>query len=187
MGIGGVSTVSDAGPLIHLTEVDCLPLLCIFETLHIPDAVWSETVEQGRTPQADVLRLSNVQRHTFFQAEVIEFVEENSLEELHAGECECLYLCRQIGVPILLTDDLAVRAAAKRLSLIPVGSLGVVVRAYRAGHISLSEAERRIAELYDVSSLFVTRAVVELAIERLHMYASQSGRKKRAEERTSLG
>ncbi|MCL0098711.1 hypothetical protein M1O16_02490 [Dehalococcoidia bacterium] len=126
--------------------------------------------------------MSNVQRHTFFQAEVMEFVEENSLEELHAGECECLYLCRQIGVPILVTDDLAVRAAAKRLSLIPVGFLGVVVRAYRAGHISLSEAECRIAELYDVSSLFVTRAVVEVAIERLHMYASQSGRKKRAEE-----
>ncbi|HAZ31441.1 MAG TPA: hypothetical protein DCY61_01870, partial [Dehalococcoidia bacterium] len=47
-----------------------LPFLCIFETLHIPDAVWSETVEQGRTPQADVLRLNNVQRHTLFQSEV---------------------------------------------------------------------------------------------------------------------
>ncbi|HAZ31440.1 MAG TPA: hypothetical protein DCY61_01865 [Dehalococcoidia bacterium] len=90
-------------------------------------------------------------------------------------------------MPILLTDDLAVRAAAKRLSLIPVGSLGIVVRAYRAGHISLSEAERRIAELYDVSSLFATRAIVELAVERLHMYARHSGRKNRAEERTSLG
>jgi predicted nucleic acid-binding protein len=187
VGTRGISAVSDAGPLIHLTEVDCLSLLCIFEALHISDAVWSETVERGRIPQADVLRLDDVQRYTLSQAEVTRFIEENSLKELHAGEQECLYLWRQIGVPILLTDDLAVRKAAKRLNLIPVGSLGIVVRAYRAGHISLTEAERHIIELYDVSSLFVTRAIVELAIEQLHRYTNQGSRKNRAEERASLG
>ena len=170
MGTGGISAVSDAGPLIHLTEINCLPLLRIFETLHIPDAVWSEAVEQGRTTQADVLRLGNAQRHTLSQTEVTQFIVENGLEGLHAGECECLCLCRQINVPILLTGDLAVREAAKRLGLTPVGSLGIVVRAYRVGHISLAEAERRIVELHDVSSLFITRAIVELAIEQLHVY-----------------
>ena len=181
MGAGGISAVSDAGPLIHLAEVDCLPLLSIFESLHIPDAVWSETVEPGRTPLADVLRLDNVQRHTLSQAEVARFIEENSLGELHVGERECLYLCQQIGVPILLTDDLAVRETVKGLNLIPVGSLGIAVRAYRMGHISLAEAEHHIIELYDVSSLFVTRAIVELAIEQLYRYADQGSRKARAE------
>jgi hypothetical protein len=70
VGTGGISAVSNAGPLIHFWEIDCLPLLRIFESLHIPDAVWLETVEQGRTPQADVLRLSNVKRHTLLQSEV---------------------------------------------------------------------------------------------------------------------
>lgn len=60
------------------------------------------------------------------------------------------------------------RRAAKRLKLPPVGSLGIVVKAYRLRYIPLSEAERRIADLYDVNSLFVTRAIVELAIEQLH-------------------
>lgn len=47
MGTGELSiAVADAGPLIHLTEIGCLPLLRIFDALHIPDAVWSETVEQ---------------------------------------------------------------------------------------------------------------------------------------------
>lgn len=166
--------MSDAGPLIHLTEIDCLPLLRVFDTIHIPDAVWSETVERGRTPQTEVLRSGNIQRHALSQVEIARFIEENGLEGLQAGESECLYLCRLISVPILLTDDLAVRKAAKRLSLTPVGSLGVVVRAYRVGHIPLAEAERRIVELYDVSSLFVTRAIVELAIEQLHIHANQS-------------
>lgn len=174
MGSGRVkAAVVDAGPLIHLTEIGCLQLLRIFEVLHISDAVWSETVEQGGVPQSDVLGLENVQRHTLYPAEVTRFVQENGLEYLHLGERECLCLCRQMGVSILLTDDLAVREAAKRLTLTPVGSLGIVVRAYRLGHISLADAERHITALYDVSSLFVTRAIVELAIEHLHQRPNQ--------------
>ena len=64
MGPGAVNVaVVDAGPLIHLTEIGCLSLLRIFDTLHIPDAVWSETVGQGRVSQGDVLGLDIVQRH----------------------------------------------------------------------------------------------------------------------------
>ena len=52
MGPGRVkAAVAAAGPPIHLTEIGCLPLLHIFETLYIPEAVWSETVEQGRLSQ----------------------------------------------------------------------------------------------------------------------------------------
>lgn len=165
--------VADAGPLIHLNEIGCFSLLRIFETLHIPDAVWSETVGQARVSQADVSGLGNVQRHSLSQEEVTQFIQKNGLEDLHAGERECLYLCQRVGVPILLTDDLAVREAAKRLKLTPVGSLGIVVRAYQLGRISLTDAERHIADLYDVSTLFVTRTIVELAIEQLHRHAKQ--------------
>jgi hypothetical protein len=48
-----------------------------------------------------------------------------------------------------------------------VGSLGVIAKAYRLGHVSQAEAERHMTNLYDVSSLFVTRTIVELAIEQL--------------------
>jgi predicted nucleic acid-binding protein len=168
VGPGGLkAAVADAGPLIHLTEIGCLPLLQTFESLHIPDAVWLETVEQGQLTQANVLELSVVERHTLSQADVTWFIQADDLEDLHAGECECLYLCQQTGVPILLTDDLAVREAARRLNLTPIGSLGIVVKAYQLGNISLTDAERHISDLYDVSSLFVTRAIVELAVERL--------------------
>jgi predicted nucleic acid-binding protein len=174
LGTGSISAVSDAGPLVHLAEINCLPLLSLFERLHIPEAVWLEAVESGRTPELDVLRLGNVQRHTLSQAEIVLFIEENNLKELHTGERECLYLCQQIGVPILLTDDLAVREVAQRLNLRPVGSLGVVVRAHLAGHISLADAEQHITELYEVSSLFISRAIVELAVEQLHKHIDQA-------------
>lgn len=174
MGLGtGSIAVADAGPLIHLTEIGCLSLLGIFDTVHIPDEVWSETVGQGRVLQDDVLGLGIVQRNTLSHSEVIRFTQEHGFDELQSGECECLYLCLQIGVSILLTDDLAVREAARRLNLIPVGSLGIVVRAYRLGRIWLADAERYITDLYILSSLFVIRAIVELAIEQLHQRSNQ--------------
>lgn len=169
MGVGRIgSAVADAGPLIHLIEIGGFSLLRIFETLYVPNAVWTETVEANRVPETDILALGNIRRHILSETKVTHFVQEHSLHNLHAGERECLLLCRQMDIPLLLTDDLAVREAAKNLGLTPVGSLGVVVRAYRLGHRSLDEAKRLIADLYDVSTLFVTRTIVELAIEQLH-------------------
>jgi len=160
--------VTDAGPLIHLNEIGCLSLLRIFETVHVPDAVWFESVRAGRVLDTAILSLGRIRRHALPLGQIEQFVSQNNLMHLQAGEKESLCLCREIGVLILLTDDLAVREAAKRLGLKPVGSLGVVVRAYHMGHCSLSKAERYLTDLYDVSSLFVARAIVELAIEQLH-------------------
>ncbi len=167
MGRGRLTAVTDAGPLIHLTEIGCLHILSIFRDLHVPDAVWAETVECGRTSGEDLLKSSKVKRHTVPQEDITGFIEKNNLKDLHSGECECLYLSRQIDVTILLTDDLAVREAAKHLKLVPVGSLGMVARAYRLGKISMADAQRHILDLYEVSSLFVTRVIVEMAIDRL--------------------
>jgi len=168
VGAGEIeAAVADAGPLIHLTEIGCLSLLHIFQTLHISSAVWRETVGEGRVPATSILQLEKVEQHTLPDVSLARFIRENKLGGLHKGEQESLYLCRQIGVPLLLTDDLAVRELAKRLDITPVGSLGIIVKAYHLGQITLEEAERHIAALYEVSTLYVTRTIVELAIEQL--------------------
>lgn len=167
MGAGRViEAVADAGPIIHLAEIDCLFLLHLFERLCVPQAVWLETI--NRATETRLLELGHISRYTPTQAEVTRFVQDNGLQNLHSGECESLYLCRQINIPYILTDDLAVREAAKRLKLTPIGSLGIVVKSYRNNLISLNQAERYLLDLHDVSTLFVTRAIVELAVEELH-------------------
>ena len=168
------AAVVDAGPLIHLTEIDGLALLRIFTALHIPDAVWLEAVRPGRVREVDLTELRNVHRHTLPQTQVAQFLQETGLEGLQAGDRECLCLCQHTRLSTLLTDDLSVREAAKRLALTPVGSLGIVVRAYRVGHISLADAERYLSALYDTSSLFVTRVIVDLAIEQLRESSAPS-------------
>ena len=172
MGRGRLAAVTDAGPLIHLTEIGCLSILSIFETLHVPEAVWAETVDCGRIPAEDLLKSSKIERHNIPRNDIARFIEKNNMNDLHSGECECLYLARQIDVPLLLTDDLAVREAAKRIKLVPVGSLGIVARAYHMGTISMTDAQHYILNLYEVSSLFVTKVIVEMAIDRLRNPAS---------------
>ncbi len=167
MGHEGIEAVLDAGPILHLAEIDGLSLLSVFSRLHLPQAVWQETVGLSRISEADMLLLPNGRRHFPSRQDVEEFVNSHGLEKLHAGEQDCLYLCRQAGIQTILSDDLAVREAAKRLLLTPVGSLGVVVRAYWINRITLSQAKQYLAELYEISSLFVTREIITLAIEQL--------------------
>jgi predicted nucleic acid-binding protein len=128
-----MAAVADAGPLIHLNEIGCLALLQIFEILHIPDAVWSETVGQARVAESEIRALGNVQQHHLSPTDVVQFIQANKLEDLHAGEREGLYVCQRAGVSVLLTDDLAAREAAKRLGFTPVGSLGIVSKPIEPG------------------------------------------------------
>lgn len=164
MGSEVLKAVADTGPLIHLAEIDCLPLLSIFSEVHVPDAVWRE----ARTPATIRAHLSKrAIRHALDAADVQDFVSRYQLERLQAGECASLCLCRKLELSLVLTDDLAVREAAFRLGLTPVGSLGVIARAFLVGRLEREEAEARLEDLYSVSSLFVTRAIVDLAVERL--------------------
>lgn len=162
-----LTAVTDAGPLIHLAEVNALDLLRIFERLHVPEAVWNEATAYGRVRGPVLLDLGSIHRTSVPYDTVALFTQQHSLLSLQAGELEALHLCQQLGVLLLLTDDLAVRGAAKKLSIQPVGSLGIVVRAYHIGKIARDVAERLLIGLYETSSLFVTRTIVELAIEQL--------------------
>lgn len=165
MGHGRIeSAVADAGPLIHLHEVGQTDLLSLFDALCIPDAVWAESVNKSRIPP---LGLDNVRRHTVAASNVEDFVQTRSLSNLHVGERESLFLCDQLNISLLLTDDLAVRDAARRLQVRPIGSLGIIVRGYKEEILTHSEAEQSLMALYEKSSLFVTQTIVEIAIGQL--------------------
>lgn len=163
----GPESVADAGPLIHLAEIGALSALEVFSLVHVPEDVWVEAGGRDGVGLSRLATLKYLRRHSPDREPIDEFARTRGLTTLHRGEQAALYLCRGLPIPLLLTDDLAARAAAQRLGITPVGSLGVVVRASRVGLMPLEQAERHVLNLYEVSSLFVTRAVVELAIEQL--------------------
>lgn len=169
MGAERIAAVADAGPLIHLYEIDHLDLLRLFSAVHIPDLVWREATGSGRVPEAVLQGLTCCIRHP----ETASQEPEDSLSsQLHGGERAALHLCAELGVPLLLTDDLAAREVAQQRGVTPVGSVGIVAKSYLIGNITLAEAESALGRLYDTSTLFVSRAIVEQAMSILR----QSGR-----------
>jgi len=151
-----LAAVSDAGPLIHLAEIDSLELLSAFDTLLIPETVYEE-VEAGGVPDG----ISDL------SYELVE-ADERSVEseELDAGERAALAVAREHEV-ILLTDDLAAREVASDVGVEVHGSLGVIVLGYGRGLLDRGEAASRMRALQRETSLFVTEAVVERGIRML--------------------
>jgi predicted nucleic acid-binding protein len=163
----GVVAVADAGPIIHLYEIGLLGLLDIWEQVIVPGAVWTETITAGRLPKEALEELNAFRLVQSSQPEIEQFIQRFNLGALHAGEQECLFVCKQEVIPLFLTDDLAARKRAKQLGIQPVGSVGIIVRAYRIGQLSLLETEEHLRSLQQTSSLFVTPEIIELAIRQL--------------------
>ncbi len=81
MGAGDEIAVVDAGPLIHLAEINALQTLTIFSTQHLPHAVWAETVEQGRVA-AENLTQFQISHHALSPLEVTQFSQTHNLNRL---------------------------------------------------------------------------------------------------------
>jgi predicted nucleic acid-binding protein len=121
--------VCDAGPLIHLDELEALDLLNDFQSVLVPDAVWIE-VEAHRPNLFDRMAGAFVRvgpRHPP-PASLVALARRMPL---HVGETQALQLAQEHGADLLLTDDTAARLAAKQMGLLVHGTLGILLRAVR--------------------------------------------------------
>ena len=135
--------------LCKLNRLDLLSDL--YREVQIPRAVYDEVVTQGLTrgaPDAFTVRL-------FWQRQkwpVLE-VPDSALSAytpsviLGPGETETLALAQTLTDPLVLMDDEAARAEARRLSLRVRGTLGVIVSAYREGLLSFERVELLLHEI----------------------------------------
>ena len=151
-----LAAVSDAGPLIHLAEIDSLELLATFDTLLVPETVYKE-VEAGGVP--DELADLSYERVEADESQV-------GAEELDAGERAAIAAAEQRGI-VLLTDDLAARQAASDTGVEVHGSIGIIALGFGRGLLDRDEAASRMRALQRETSLFVTEAVVERGIRML--------------------
>lgn len=102
--------VSDAGPLIHLTELNCLDLLYDFKTLLIPREVWNEAIHHQ----------PELTSHNITNANIIDIVSEpsarilalNDIFDLGIGEKAAIALMEITAAKMFLCDDAAARLAA---------------------------------------------------------------------------
>lgn len=152
-----LSAVSNSGPIIHITEINQLRLFDLFGALTIPASVFEEI---GR------LDLKNAKIVPVSEKDTVAFIKSLGKFKLQKAEADALYLAKNTNA-MFLTDDLEARDAAVYLGIEVHGSLGIISMAYKKKAISLAEAKQYVLELYNNSTLFLTKALVDLVISEL--------------------
>jgi predicted nucleic acid-binding protein len=157
--------VCDAGPLIHLDELDSLDLLCDFASVLVPRSVWGEVMRhRPRALETGVVGLTQALIEGGEPALVTALARSLVLG---SGEREALHLALQRPGLILLTDDAAARLAAEALHLRVHGTIGVLLRALRLGRRTRDQAIQTLEGLRDRSSLHVRPALIAQVVQRL--------------------
>jgi predicted nucleic acid-binding protein len=153
--------ICDAGPLIHLSEIDQISLLKQFKPLIIPELVLAEAAS-FICPRDVAIQTASVNGSNRSK------LKSRLLMKLHPGEIDALALCAEHPSAIFLTDDLKARQEAKRLGIAVHGSVGIIIRAFRLDVISKPQTENALRDLGNCKTLFVTKAIIDQALKYLH-------------------
>lgn len=147
--------VPDAGPLIYLSGSGHLDLLReLFERVVIPRRVHVEVVVTG----AGLMGSNEVAQATWIEIEDVD-PEPTLVVRLDPGEAAAIPLAERLHAT-LLCDDGDARAIARQRGIKVIGTLGVLLRAKREGH--LSAVGPIVSQLGDLGMFVSPRLVSEL-------------------------
>ncbi|MEM7133952.1 MAG: DNA-binding protein [Chloroflexota bacterium] len=163
------TAICDAGPLIHLDELDCLDLLSDFSSILIPGQVWAEVKDY----HSAALRKSSV---PFQQVSVT--IDTSSIFQtiiktfsLDLGEQAVLSLMQSQSADMILTDDTAARLAAQSLSYRVHGTIGIIIRAIRRKQRTRDEVIDILSSIPSRSTLYVRDSFLNSLISQVQTQA----------------
>lgn len=152
-------TLSDTGPILHLQEIGRLPFLTTVSPLNIPELV---QVELGfyQIHPADLARAG-------LEVSVIPVVESAwkeilfltpELSRIQPADAQVFVVARSHSFQVLtLTDDLTLRKLLEQEGTTVVGTVGLLIKAYREGKVDRDALERCVDDLFDRSTLHLSR------------------------------
>lgn len=151
--------ISDTGPILHLSEIDQLHALNIFARITIPILVLQE------------LEFHNVTRGRFanqlFELVIVDVPESKwrpltqTLGEpaIHAADAQVFVLAQESNfATAVLTDDLALRHELESAQGVAVGTIGILIRAYRQTVLTRRQLDSSLDALFTASTLHASRA-----------------------------
>jgi predicted nucleic acid-binding protein len=157
--------ICDAGPLIHLNELESLSLLADFDNIWVPEQVWQEVERHrpGALWQSD-LSLQKVPMVISTQPVFQTLMQALSLG---LGEQAALSLMQNHPQAIFLTDDAAARLAAVTLGYRVHGSIGILLRAVRRQQRTREEVLTLLCTLPTQSTLHIRSNLLQEIINKL--------------------
>jgi len=157
--------VCDAGPIIHLDELDYLSLLNDFNGILVQEQVWQEVV-RNRPVALDYPQIS-------LKRVPVEISSRNSFKTLFralslgAGEQAALSLMEEHPKSIFLTDDAAARLATASLGYRVHGTIGILIRSIRRRQRKKEEVLSILRNLTIQSSLFIRPSLLQEIIDKV--------------------
>ena len=154
-----IKVICDAGPVIHLDELNNLELLCNFQEIILTDTVWNEI--QYHRPEA--LKNKNIHflrvSQNYPESELLRTMCR--IFSLDAGEIEALAVMEKNPKALFFTDDASARLVADRMGFKVHGTIGIIVRAIRQDIMSPQQVLRILAEIPVKSSLYIRPSLLE--------------------------
>jgi predicted nucleic acid-binding protein len=149
--------VTDAGPIIHLDELQCLDILADFDGIFITQSVKRE-IQHHRPDAMTAFSGLFIERNPCTYSPLMQTL--TPIYTLHQGEQEALQLCLESGHALLLTDDTAARLAAKSLGIAAHGTLGLLIRAIRQQSRSKSDVLKLLRDIPVKTTLHIRPALL---------------------------
>jgi len=158
--------ICDASPLILLAKISHADLaLKLAEEVWIPDVVWDEIIHKsGAQPEIPIL-IYLFSQHVRKSDEAVRKAFQTQVD---AGEAAALALALKHPLALLLMDDRRGRLLAANQGLRCTGTLGLLMRAKRAG---LVQALRPLLQSLRLHGMFLT---AELENETLRAAGEES-------------
>lgn len=131
--------VSDTTPIISLLKMNRLQLLhSLFGRVCIPFAVFEElTGNPNYQDEVSILRGSDfIQVEEVANAGDVQVIKNDGLD---IGESEAIVLAKQLSADVLLMDEAKGRLVASRYGLQIMGTVGILLQAFKDGLLSYHE------------------------------------------------
>lgn len=124
--------VSDSSPLISFSLISKLDLITkIFSNIYIPDAVYNEITIPDK-PYSQVLNEFAYGKVKSVQNKLTVSVLSKDIDK---GEAEAIVLALENNIKRIIIDEHKGRNVARANGLIPIGSLGILLRAKELKYI----------------------------------------------------
>ncbi len=168
--------VSDSTPLITLMKAARIDLLHdLFGEVVIPEAVYQElTINSNFPDEAKMIRDS-----VFIRVVQVEDRKTVSVLQratgLDLGESEAIVYADDNHADVLLMDEASGRRVALDMGIEIMGSIGILVTAFKGGYISVMEAEEAFQKIKNAKR-HISEHLISDALEIIHSIKSVEDR-----------
>lgn len=149
----------DSGPILHLHEIKRIYLFRIFKEreLVVSNIIMNELANynvslEGLEEEGLRLTVSHVRRKDIrdIQTSVKDY-------RLHDGDVSIILLSLKFKPELVMTDDMELRKAIVDNNLKPIGTFGIVMKAWKEGIISKNEVDDIVRDLFEQSTLYLSK------------------------------